>query len=398
MPKKDCQLSQASLPSKNPPSKKSAGRDSGTPGTDLRERNPADGGDRPRRWTGIDLARAMAILGMIVVHFIMVLRPDGITDSVALKVLDGRPATLFMLLAGVGVTLYVRSVELESQVRATLIRRGVFLLLFGFANLVVWPGDILRVYGLTFLFVAPFVFASSRTLIGLSVAFAGTFVGLLLMLDYGENWIWETFEYHGLWTGSGILRNLLFDGFRSFFPWGGILILGMAVGRLPLNRPRVQAIGLAVGVTLWIGAEAISAVVLPRALELPGIAGHPENLEAIEAFLGTGSMPPLPLFLASSLGTALVVLSSCLYLAERYRRRWPVRVGVAAGQLAFTGYIAHVYVGVLVLHVAGYTVSSDLLAVLAGAGYFAVFALLAWRIRASGRRGPLESLLRRVCG
>ena len=38
--------------------------------------------------------------------------------------------------------------------RKTLTNRGLFLLVVGFVNLLIWPGDILRVYGVSLLIAA----------------------------------------------------------------------------------------------------------------------------------------------------------------------------------------------------------------------------------------------------
>ena len=48
--------------------------------------------------------------------------------------------------------------------RRTILRRGVFLLLAGYLNLVVWSGDILRVYGVSLLLAAWLLRSPGRTL------------------------------------------------------------------------------------------------------------------------------------------------------------------------------------------------------------------------------------------
>src|SRR5262249_13673643 len=63
------------------------------------------------RITGFDLARSLALLGMIVIHFTLFPAKDRLGDSFLAAVvhgLDGRPATLFVILAGIGITLMSR--------------------------------------------------------------------------------------------------------------------------------------------------------------------------------------------------------------------------------------------------------------------------------------------------
>src|SRR5215472_2820375 len=126
------------------------------------------------RIAGYDIARSFALLGMIVVHFSLVMAADrsgpGLLVSI-LGFLDGRAAATFVILAGVGVTLRSQrsatsaDPQALAKVRRTLIRRGLFLLIAGFINLWIWPGDILRVYGVSLLLAARLVSASNRRLL-----------------------------------------------------------------------------------------------------------------------------------------------------------------------------------------------------------------------------------------
>src|SRR5262245_52791983 len=94
-----------------------------------------------RRILGYDVARSMAMLGMIVVHFGLVMAVDHTRPAWSagiMHVLDGRAAATFVVLAGVGLTLRSRRAVAARDdraidpVRMTLIRRGVFLLAIGF--------------------------------------------------------------------------------------------------------------------------------------------------------------------------------------------------------------------------------------------------------------------------
>jgi hypothetical protein len=70
-----------------------------------------------------------------------------------------------------------------------------------------------------------------------AAAFVAGFVGLMCVWDYGARWDWQTMEYTGLWTPVGFVRYLFYDGLRAVFPWAGLLIFGMWVGRVDLRRP-----------------------------------------------------------------------------------------------------------------------------------------------------------------
>src|ERR671910_342870 len=68
------------------------------------ERPPENVAGLPGRLGGVDAARAVAVLGMVIVHF----GPNPVPDTVfgnLYEVPHGRASVLFVLLAGVGVSL-----------------------------------------------------------------------------------------------------------------------------------------------------------------------------------------------------------------------------------------------------------------------------------------------------
>src|SRR3954471_5921169 len=194
---------------------------------------------------GFDVARALAILGMIVVHFSLAMSSADIPPPRWLKTilyfLDGRATATFMILAGVGITLMTRRAVASGDpaqvaaARRVLVRRGVLLLVVGYLNLTIWAGDILRIYGVSLALAAAFITASDRRLLGAAAGFVAGFILLFATVSFERNWDWTTMEYHGLWTATGVVRNLFYDGFRSVFPWTGMILLGMWVGRLNLR-------------------------------------------------------------------------------------------------------------------------------------------------------------------
>jgi uncharacterized protein len=150
------------------------------------------------------------------------------------------------LLAGIGLTLLSRRAVASNdpgavvRVRKTLVCRGLFLLAVGFVNLLLWPGDILRVYGVSLLLVAPLITAPSRRLLLGALGYALGFLALFCVVDFEKNWDWTTLTYRRLWTPAGLVRNLFYDGFRSVLPWTGFVLFGMWLGRLDLRGRTVN--------------------------------------------------------------------------------------------------------------------------------------------------------------
>lgn len=358
--------------------------------------------DTPRkteRFEGFDVARALAILGMVLVHFALTLSSDGWKQNwlaSLLDILDGRAAATFLVLAGVGITLRASKAQHDAQalefVRLSIFRRGLFLLAAGCLLLVIWPGDILRVYGVTMLSASVLLTARGVWLWVMSVVSVTGFLLLFVLLDYDQNWKWESMTYLRLWTVAGQLRNLFYDGFRSVFPWSAFLFFGMWLGRLNWKAPRTAWRCLLIG-----GSGALLIELLSKLLVR--WAAVQMDRETAVALFGTVSMPPLPIFLLAALSTAVAVIGGSVLLANTFGRRYWLRSLVATGQLAFSWYIGHILVVVGIVIGLGLDGTQTLpVAVLIGTGFFIAAALVSCAYKRHFKQGPLEWFIRAVAG
>lgn len=367
------------------------------------------------RIEGYDLARALAIWGMVTVHFWIVMafhetRPAWLHWCI--EMLDGRAAAIFVILAGVGVSLRTASAQskaasssaerLDDQsagpvagVRRVLVYRGIFLLIAGILNLIIWKGDILRVYGVSLCVAALLINASNRRLLMAAALFGFGFIALMLLSDYDADWDWETFTYHHLWTVNGTIRNLFYNGFRSVFPWTGLLLFGVWLGRQRLDDQKMRWRVLIGSLGLALFTEILSALLVHSFRE------HPHGLDdkLIVALFGTVSMPPLPLFLIAAGSTSVAVIATSLFISQRFSEFLPVRALVACGQMAFTWYVLHIVVGLGGLQAFGLEDNQRIsIAVASAAGFFVVISLISLVVRSRGHRGPLEWIMRKVAG
>jgi uncharacterized protein len=355
------------------------------------------------RVVGFDVARALAILGMVVVHFSLVMAADRSGPgwlNVVLGFLDGRAAAIFVVLAGVGITLMSRRAVASADPRAiakarkVLLLRGLFLLALGFINLRIWPGDILRVYGVSLLLAARLITASDRRLWLGTLGYAAGFAALFLVLDFGKNWDWATLSYRRLWTPTGLVRNLFYDGFRSVLPWTGFVVFGMWLGRLNLRNPAVTKRVFLAALGTAVGAEVVSWLCVSYFLTHP----HGMDAETVKALFGTESMPALPLFLLASGGEAVAVIAVCVRLSgEGPPHSWQPLA--ATGQMALTWYFAHIVLGLGAVVALGLETSQPLpVAAGWGVGFFAVAVLASWLWQMAFRHGPLEWVMRKIAG
>lgn len=354
---------------------------------------------KPPRIIGVDVARAVAIAGMALIHFGLVLSIadlDSTWFGQFINRLSGRPATMFMILAGIGVALRMRGrddVAVQTDVRASLVRRGVFFFVFGYMNLMLWPGDILRVYGIAYFLAACVLTVSNRLLIMAAAAVVAAFVGLMFVLEFETNWNFETLAYANLWTLSGGAMNLFFNGFRAVLPWVGLLFVGMLIGRLDLASGKVQRRLIFAGVALWLCAELTSVMLVQTTFAISPSADR----ETVVALFGTDSLPPMPMFMLSSGGLAIAVIASCIATGSSTSNRRVVEFVAAAGQLAFTWYIAHIVIVIAAGVLTDFRGDVSILVTYFVAAVFtAIMLATSAMYRKRFRHGPLEYVLRKL--
>lgn len=358
---------------------------------------------KQQRILGYDLARAFAILGMIIVNFKVVMHAQAVKEGhdpwwiSIFAHLDGRASALFVILAGVGISLMTNAARLAGdatalrQQRISLLKRAAFLFGFGLLYIWIWPADILHYYGVYIALAAALLTVSARLLLILATAFCLIFTTLFFSVDYSQNWNWDLLHYSNFWTASGFLLNLFFNGFHPFFPWAGFLLVGLVIGRLDMHAPATRRRVLLAGVTAMIIAQLL-AWVLFYAL------GNWEQTASLRyLFSKTDPMPPLPVYMISAAGSACIVIVLCIYLAEKFAEALVMRALVHTGQLALSLYLAHVLPGMVVLEELGYLEGQTLGMAVAAAFVFFSCALVfshLWRRKFS--QGPLEWLLRRL--
>jgi uncharacterized protein len=340
----------------------------------------------PVRLLGLDLARALAIVGMVWVNFRMFVHGAGPTPPWA-ELLDGRAAALFVVLAGVGVSLMARSKSVAAA-RSVLWKRAVVLALVGYAWADVWVADILHFYGVWLALAALVVGWSGRRLVALAIGGVGVATAMLWTFDYTQSWDLTTMAYADFWTVRGQLRNLFFNGLHPTFPWMMLLLGGMVLGRTNLGSPTHQRRLLTGGLAVWAGVEVGSDVLVAATTDVLGADVAP-------FVFGTDSMPPSFLYILASGSLAVAMVGGSLMVARRFEaKRW-VRALVHLGQLSLSVYILHAVVALLGLtFLEGGSVLGVVLPLVVSFVAVVVPGAHLWRTRFP--RGPFETLLRRV--
>lgn len=334
-----------------------------------------------RRLDGVDVARALAILGMVTVHF----GPFPVRESGPAAWLygsfHGKASVLFVVVAGIGIALMERRGN-PREVRARLVYRTVWLLPLGlWLQTLDHPvAVILQYYALYFLLVAPFVGRSDRAVLGWGAG--GLAVGSALVLTaqvLRPEWIVPL----GGDSPTGVVGDLLLFGYYPAVTWVPVMLAGVWLGRRDLRSPRAWA---------WlVGAGSGVLVATAQAgrwlADLADVA--PERTSWWWA-LATSGHAKMPLAVVGAIGLAFAVLGASLAVADRWPRLlWPL---VATGRVALSVYVGHLLVFDLLPGLLESSEVAEGLRTLAGFGAVAALGAMAWLAVFS--RGPLEAVVR----
>jgi uncharacterized membrane protein YeiB len=342
------------------------------------------------RLDGLDLARFIALVGMVIVNFDYALAnlPDGTPDLTVLTgFLNGRAAATFVVLAGVGMGLMSMRYD-RPWFKGLIFRRSLFLLGLGIINLQFFTDDILHFYAFYFLCALPLLDASRRVLILTIIALIGGYLIQMLVLD--PNYADVTSQlasFTGLLTLQTFSLDLLVDGLHPIIPWLAFFLFGIMLSRLPLHDRKVQLWLFWAGLIAYENAELLSYALIASSSVHPG---------AVFLF-STASSPPMPIYMLAGGGAASAVIGASLLVAPLLRKYRVLQLFTTPGRQSLTLYVAHVAFAVavlpLVFELYGQTdnfvfVVSAMFCLLA-----IVFALVWSRFF---RRGPMEILMRRL--
>ncbi len=356
-----------------------------------------------QRILGYDFARGLAIIGMIFVNFkvVMVDEESSLLYNLV-ELLSGKASALFVVLAGIGMTLMhdgakrKNSVELVRKVKTDLLKRAAFLFAIGLSYYVIWPADILHYYGLYISIGVLFLSSNRIVLQSVSAILIIGYSILLLFFNYETGWNWTTLEYTDFFTLQGFFRNLFFNGFHPVIPWLAFLLTGIWVGRINFIDLKVRKKVLFISLSIYVLFKAISMVTVSALSAL-----SPSEATDIEYAFGTSPMPPLFFYMVTASSLAVFIISLSIYIAEKYSNTLLIKQMVSTGQLALTNYFFHVIIGMLGIQLffgkLEHAFSIEFM--VAYASVFSVVLIVFshyWRRRF--KRGPLEFLMRKITG
>jgi uncharacterized membrane protein len=370
-----------------------------------------------RRALGVDVARALALIGMIAAHVFPSENADG-TMSLAFSIAGGRGAALFAVLAGVSIAFVEKrsrgqlSGRTLAADRAALAVRGLLILLVGLllGHLETPIETIIPYFGVLFLVAIPFYGRSSRFLL-ISAALFAIFGPILRHLLNGHvpEQLDPEVDYTILSAAQQpvpFLSDMLVTGFYPVVSWMVYLCVGMVIGRQVLTSRKLALQLLGWGTALAIMAWSASKFLLGPAGGFQRLieATPALDVEDITDVLAYGPSVLMPnttwwwltavaphsetsFNVLHTLGSAVAVLGLALLITHGANKIFTPFAVIGAMTLSL--YSAHCIILMLEILDEDRPVVSLWIHIIA----FMLFALM-WR--ATMGKGPLEAIISEV--
>ncbi|MBX9471198.1 heparan-alpha-glucosaminide N-acetyltransferase domain-containing protein [Microcella sp.] len=324
------------------------------------------------RFSGIDAARGLAVIGMMAAH----VWPRDDTQGELL--VDGRPSMLFAVVAGVALGIVAGGADCGAVPRTTarwrLVIRAALLFTLG---LLLWmlPSGIaiiLDYYGLMFALMLPLLFLPRLALIGVGAALL---VSAPLLRDAV---IADGAALDEPWATAS---EYLLTGYYPVLLWLPLLITGLLCARSDLAATRTRLLMLTLGALASVAGYG-------AALVLPEVSAEAHSSTVAE-LLGSG-------------GLAVAVIALSLVLLDRPGTSRALSIAalplVSIGRMPLTIYTGHVLViaGFASLGPAGLFEPEVGIPLFMGLTIAAV--LIAGAFQALRLRGPLEAAVSGLAG
>ncbi len=316
---------------------------------------------RPSRLPSLDVTRAIALVGVVVMNYHAYLNTDKAfyppRPSFAERIfnplsgiLTTRFAATFVLVAGIGIALLVQNAirsgdnALIRAAQMKLARRGLFLYAVGAAVQWIWPGTILFYYGAFFLISAVICTWSNRSLIAVSIVSLTVSTGLSAWRGYRSfegdftRWLSPTPN-----SPRNLLIRTFFDYTHPVFPWITFICAGIILGR---NLQRLTQ--LRTRIMLWSGVTLLVTYLI-RTFAMPD-SNASQSDYVLKRVLSTNNHDHALLHVMATLAVALLAFCIVSLITDSRKDHRAVEFLARTGQMTLSIYLAHVFVFNLVVH------------------------------------------------
>jgi len=358
----------------------------------IEPRSSAAAANPPTRDRALDLARGLAVVGMVWSHFVP---SEGATTlpgelaTLAARQCEDKSAALFCLLAGMAWALQGNRTTPSPRQWLYVARRALAMLtLGGLLGYCLWPTEILM--PLALMFVATMALRRLGTMACLCAALLVVAAVPPVMVWFGhfgeQDWLDDGSPR--MWTSFGAvtLRYFVFDGNYPLLPWLCFPLVGsawVASGATPSRCGRwlVFTLPLALAMQAW------SAWATDHADRLGDLAVHLQTT--------WGPMTTVP-FAAQNLAWSAAIVAALVWWQARRGLSRAYEPLVLVGRASLTHYVLHLVVVFAPLRLWYPDKDWDWsigVGVILTLGYVAITVPLTVLWFRFHRRGPLEAVL-----
>ena len=313
--------------------------------------------------------------------------------------LTTRFAATFVLIAGIGVSLFTQRVRASNNrvdiqhARIVLLRRGTLLYFLGYFVQWIWPGTILFYYGAYFIIAAAVFAWSTKRLIALG--------GASILIAAGLSW-WRASQLldgnltNWLSPSPNSPRNLLIRTFVDYthpvFPWIAFFIVGILLGRHIHRLPEIRLRLMFVAILIMLATHAANFLFTPS-------SQISDRDFVLAKLLSTQPLNRGMLFSLGTLATAVVALCLVSLVVERTSHLALTQLLARAGRMTLSVYLLHVIFFNLVVHQLHWVGGTGLdTALVLSLSFYVVALLLASGWNKHFGLGPAERVYRAFGG
>lgn len=345
------------------------------------------------RLQGIDLARAIALIGMAATHTLELATADG--TPLPASILAGKAAALFAVLAGFSITLSTRSYDSTRNAALSLVIRGALIAGIGIilGSITTNIAVILVNYGVMFILAAAIFRAPTKVLAVVTPLWLviAPVVGFAIRsaAEFPKAW---SMPHLGNFTDLPYMGMAIFStGYFPVLEWFGYILVGLLLSRLNWQRTatavRVWIAGLVTAAIAYLTSTILLKTTIGMtALEASSAGTHPKEwgglLNALYvanagstptdtwwwlAIVGPHSSTPFDLIYTSAISAAVI---AALMLATSRLKQTPLLLQpwLTLGTMSLTAYSIHVifreFTSSFLLHVLVMVLATNLYAAL----------------------------------
>jgi uncharacterized membrane protein YeiB len=297
----------------------------------------------PARFDALDLARGLAILGMLGSHLVgteggATALERGVTGVLA--AIEPTVGALFCVLAGISWSIQAERVGVTPRFRRYFAGRALALGVFGVCfHMLFWSTEILVPFALMMalslivLGSGPRANALALLLFVAVTPLVGRLVAPYAATDWLENGL-HAADYSVGWV---TLRYLLVDGNYPIISWMAFPLMGILYWQTARNRRQTIA---------WcFGSLGVAAL----AYAIAAYSSPEAGVEQVRRWIARGWTPTSAIFLLTAGGGALVVISALRWLWGTAAMPRVLQPLVLVGRASLSHYVAHIAIAYSIL-------------------------------------------------